>query len=337
MAFALDAEVAHNLTIKSMELVGKHLPDHFSETSLSLNRFGLQFQNPIGLAAGLDKNAEALSFLTHLPFGFVEIGTVTPLPQAGNEKPRLFRYIQEESLRNKMGFNNLGSDIIFENLLLANRRNKIIGVNLGKNKLTPNEEASRDYQNLYKKFAPLADYLVVNVSSPNTPGLRDLLKDKGLRDIFEKLDSEKKILDKPLFVKISPDMQLEELKSVVGLVNEFNLTGIIATNTTIMSEYGEGGVSGALLTKKAKSVREILLNELRETRSRSELIGVGGFLNFDDLLDFWKAGGSLAQIYSAFIYKGPGFLFDIESQLLSEFKKRGVRNFDEFLHSVKTF
>ncbi len=317
-----------------MKMLGPWVPDGILHTELSLKVCGLNFHNPIGLAAGLDKNAEALSYMTHLPFGFVEIGTVTPKPQEGNDKPRLFRYPDEESLRNRMGFNNFGADIVLENLKLSKRRGKVIGVNLGKNKLTTNEDAPKDYQILYDKFADSADYLVINVSSPNTPGLRDLLKDKGLRDIFEALNSSRKQMHKPLFVKISPDMKKEELLSVVGLVNEYQLAGIIATNTTIMSERGEGGMSGVLLYQKAKEVREILLKELRLSNSKAELIGVGGFSRFEDLMEFWTAGGKLAQIYSSFIFKGPAFLYEIENRLLLQMKKKGVKNFEEFLHSL---
>lgn len=331
----MDAERAHELTIHSMKLLGPISPDPKDEPLFHYKSMGLDFKSPIGLAAGLDKNAEALSFLTALPFGFVELGTVTPKPQSGNDKPRLFRYPEEESLRNRMGFNNYGADVVLENLKKARRRGKVIGANLGKNKVTSNEEAPLDYAVLYEKFAPHADYLVINVSSPNTPGLRDLLKDAGLRQIFEAVDVKRKLLSRPLLVKVSPDMALEELSSVVGLVNEYKLDGIIATNTTIMKERGEGGISGKLLTTKARETREYLLREMRHSNSCGVLIGVGGFSSFGDLMDFWRAGGSLVQLYSAFIFQGPKLLFDIEENLRVEYKKRGVRNFDEFLHSLK--
>lgn len=335
LAFSMDAERAHELTIHAMKLSGNFLPDHKDDKRFHLNVMGMDFKNPIGLAAGLDKNAEAIGFMTHLPFGFVEIGTVTPKPQAGNDKPRLFRYPEEESLRNRMGFNNFGSDVVLENLKKAKRRGKIIGANLGKNKVTSNEEAPLDYALLYEKFAPHSDYLVINVSSPNTPGLRDLLKDAGLRQIFEAVDEKRKAVKKPLLVKVSPDMALEELSSVVGLVNEFKLDGIIATNTTIMKERGEGGMSGRVLSKKARETREFLLKEIRQTHSKCELIGVGGISSFNDLMDFWRAGGKLAQIYSAFIFQGPPLLSQIEESLDIEMNKRGVKTFDEFLDSIK--
>lgn len=327
--------MAHEFAIHSMKLMTPFCHAHKTDARFNLNLFGLHFQNPIGLAAGLDKNGEVISFMSHLPFGFIEIGTVTPRAQVGNEKPRLFRYKKEESLRNKMGFNNLGAEKILLNLNKSDRQGKILGVNLGKNKTTPNENAGEDYAYLYEKFAPHADYLVINVSSPNTPGLRDLMRDKNLKEILEKLEPKRIGLKKPLFLKVSPDMALEELVSVVGVVNEYALDGIIATNTAIMKERGEGGVSGKLLAKKAKETRNFLLNEMKNSNSKAELIGVGGISKFSDLMDFWRAGGKLAQIYSAFIFQGPQILFDIERELSFEFKKRGTLNFDEFLESVR--
>ncbi len=334
MAFKLDAEVAHELTIKSMNYLAPWVNNRPSDPRFHCSSFGLNFKNPIGLAAGLDKNAEAISFLSYLPFGFIEVGTVTPVPQAGNAKPRLFRYPDEESLRNCMGFNNLGMDLVFKNIENANRREKILGVNLGKNKITPNELAKNDYATLYQKFAPIADYLVINVSSPNTPGLRDLLQDSGLREIFQEVALKRKVCARPLLVKVSPDMTHEELTSVVELVKEFNLTGIIATNTTIMPERGAGGVSGKLLFQKARLTRQYLLEQLKET-PEIELIGVGGFGSFEDCLDFWSRGGKLIQLYSSFVFQGPKILHDIERQLGLEMTKRKVTSFEEFRSSLK--
>lgn len=335
-AFKLDPELAHNLAINSVKFSGPLLSNRKSEIDFDVHALGMHFKNPVGLAAGLDKNAEAIDFFTHIPFGFVEVGTVTPMPQEGNDKPRLFRYPLEESIRNRMGFNNAGSEVVLKNIVNSNRRGKILGVNLGKNKLTPNDLAARDYAQLYKSFAPVADYLVINVSSPNTPGLRDLLSDHGLRQIFEAISIERKIINRPLLVKISPDMSNEQMSSVVNLVKEFSLEGIIATNTTIIPERGDGGMSGKILYRKAKLVREYLLKELRET-PEIELIGVGGFSSFDDLKEFWSAGGKLAQIYSALIYQGPGLLYTIESNLEREFKQIGCENFSEYQQTLKRF
>lgn len=333
IVFKFDPEVIHELTIKSMKQLGPILPKNKSY-DFKVEAMGLKFKSPIGLAAGLDKNGEAIDFLTNLPFGFVEIGTITPKPQLGNEKPRLFRYPQINSLRNRMGFNNLGGTIILKNLLNANRNGKIIGANLGKNKITKNEEAHLDYALLYNQFAPHCDYLVINVSSPNTPGLRDLLSESGLKEIFEATSVERKKCYRPLFVKVSPDMSDDQLRSVVSLVKQYQLTGIIATNTTIIKDYGDGGMSGQILYNKAKSTREFLLNELKDS-PQIELIGVGGFSTFDEIKEFWIKGGKLVQLYSAFIFQGPGILEDIEEKLLEEYRFYKVKNFEQYLLKIR--
>lgn len=329
IAFKLDAELAHEMTIKSMHLLGPWVKNTETDPRFKLESMGLSFNSPIGLAAGLDKNAEAINFLSYLPFSFIEVGTVTPLLQEGNPKPRLFRYPDEESLRNCMGFNNLGAEVIFKNIQKSDRRGKILGVNLGKNKITPNELAQNDYANLYEKFAPVSDYLVINVSSPNTPMLRDLLQDQGLREIFQAVSIKRKSCIRPLLVKVSPDMTNDELTSVVNLVKEHKLSGIIATNTTIIPERGAGGVSGKILFNKARLTRKFLLEQLKETPD-IELIGVGGFSSYEDCLDFWKMGGSLIQLYSAFVFQGPGLLHNIEKKLAADMTKHKVNSFDEF-------
>ena len=332
-AFKLDAELAHNLTIKSMQILGPWVNNIPTDPRFKLDAFGLNFKSPIGLAAGLDKNASAINFLTYLPFSFIEVGTVTPLPQDGNQKPRLFRYVDEESLRNCMGFNNAGADIVIKNIQNSDRREKILGVNLGKNKLTTNDQAHNDYAILYEKFAPFCDYLVINVSSPNTPGLRDLMADQSLRDIFYAVTEKRKFFYRPLLVKVSPDMKEQELASVVDLVKEFKFNGIIATNTTIMPERGVGGVSGKLLFQKARATRIFLLEQLKKT-PEIELIGVGGFSSYEDCLDFWKMGGRLIQFYSAFVFQGPKLLHDIEKKLADDMSKKNINNFDDFLKSL---
>lgn len=336
IAFALDAEAAHEATLWAMKRFGPFMPNSHTPNELSLNVAGMHFQNPFGLAAGLDKNAEGVSFLSHLPFSFIEVGTVTPKPQSGNERPRLFRYIDEESLRNRMGFNNLGMEEVLKNIANGNRRGKILGVNLGKNKATPNEEAHLDYAALYEKFAAVSDYLVINVSSPNTPGLRDLLSDEGLRLIFSTLTPYREKCPKPLFVKVSPDMQKDQLASVVHLACQYKLAGIIATNTTIMESRGEGGISGKLLYQKSKAAREFLLSEIKRTNAPLELIGVGGFSQFSDVLDFWKCGGKLVQLYTAFIFQGPSLLYQFEAELLREMKKSKSTQFESFLLTLRS-
>lgn len=335
LAFKVDPELAHELTIKAMKHLSSWVENVPTDPRFHLNAMGLSFKSPVGLAAGLDKNAEAIGFLSYLPFAFIEVGTVTPLPQKGNEKPRLFRYPEEESLRNCMGFNNEGMEKILHNIQNSERREKILGVNLGKNKLTSNEDAPKDYAVLYEKFAPHADYLVINVSSPNTPGLRDLLEDKGLREIFAAVNARRIQHSKPLLVKVSPDMTEDQLRSVVSLVREYQLSGIIATNTTIMPERGQGGVSGKILFEKAKKTRSFLLQELKHS-PEIELIGVGGFSSYDEIKDYWREGGRLVQLYSAFVFQGPSLLFDIEKRLGEDMNKAGAASFDEFLRSLRS-
>jgi len=333
IAFKIDPEVAHELTIKSMNLLGPWIKPKPTDPRFKLKTMGLSFNSPIGLAAGLDKNAQAINFLTYLPFSFVEVGTVTPKAQEGNPKPRLFRYPSEESLRNCMGFNNFGMDQVLKNIKNSDRRGKILGVNLGKNKITENVDAHKDYAVLYETFAPVADYLVINVSSPNTPGLRDLLSETGLREIFLAVNEKRKILNKPLLVKVSPDMTDDQLISVVNIAREFKLAGIIATNTTIMPERGAGGVSGKLLYEKARITRNFLLHLLKDS-PEIELIGVGGFSSYEDILEFWKNGGRLVQLYSAFVFQGPNLLYDIEKKLAVEMTKVGAKSFEEFRSSL---
>ncbi len=336
IAFKFDPEKVHDLTILSMKLIKDRNPLFKKSFDFQCSFLGKKMPSPIGLAAGLDKNAEAIDFLSSLPFGHIEVGTVTPKAQSGNDRPRLFRYPEINSLRNRMGFNNQGAKAVLKNLKMAKRHGKLIGVNLGKNKVTKNEDAHLDYAFLYKTFSPIADYLVINVSSPNTPGLRDLLEDSGLRKIFEATTVERK-KDKsgcPLFVKISPDMEFTQIESVIELVKEYKLDGIIATNTTINKDFGDGGMSGAILYEKAKRVREFLLLKLKNN-PEIELIGVGGFSKFSEIKEFWLKGGKFVQVYSSFIFNGPALLEDIEKELISEFIKFKVNDFESYLKKIR--
>lgn len=337
IAFAIDPEVAH---VQAMNMLSKFplilsevfkCPEHVKRHSVQVGR--LRWRFPVGLAAGLDKNAEAIDFFSRINFGAVEVGTVTPLPQEGNSKPRMFRYPKEESLRNRMGFNNAGAEDVYQNILASNRNGRLLGVNLGKNKVTPQEKAPDDYRILYKKFAPVADYLVVNVSSPNTPGLRDLQKVDSLKEIFIALADLRSDVDKPLYLKISPDLAIEDLSGVIELVKEFELEGIIATNTTVMSERGEGGISGKLLSQKAAIMRNEALKHLKEVPD-IQLIGVGGISEFNDLWDFWKAGGRATQIYTSFIYQGPGILKSFTKEIESILRANQLNSVDELLNNI---
>ena len=280
-----------------------------SRYGLSLN--GLNWTFPVGVAAGLDKEAVAVEYLRRLGFGSVEVGTVTPKPQPGNPKPRIFRYPQLQSIGNSMGFPNSGQLKIAQNLQSC-KMGTCIGVNMGKNKNTIEHEAHEDYRVLYKTFAPIADYLVINVSSPNTPGLRNLQSEVFLRQILSSLESEQDRNSAKVFIKISPDLTFKEAEVILSLALEFKLTGLIATNTTIIPEMGQGGISGVLLYEKSRKIRNHLLS-LVKGNSDFEIIGAGGFFTFDQILDFWKHGGKLVQIYTSFIYRGPEILKEIKN------------------------
>lgn len=339
LAFKLDPELIHNMSMNCFGVFPSTLAGLFravpNKPEYAIKVAGLHWDFPIGLAAGLDKNAAAIPFFSKLRFGAIEVGTVTPKPQAGNPKPRLFRFPEEESLLNRMGFNNRGMDVVFNNISsLGTARTKCLGVNLGKNMVTPEDQAASDYQILYKRFAPLADYMVVNVSSPNTPGLRDLQGEQALARIFEAIETERQSRAVPLFLKLAPDLADEGLDACVNIAKRFKLAGLIATNTTIMPEKGVGGVSGRLLTKKAARVRHYLLERLKET-PEIELIGVGGVSSFDDVWQFWLAGGRAMQVYSAFIFQGPKLLDDIAYGIDTALSKTKAKNLSEMLENYR--
>ena len=341
VAFNLDAEFAHNQSMTLLSkfpeaLGGLFLPkvDPRFDTSLELSD-GNRWSFPVGLAAGLDKNAEAINFFTKIPFGCVEVGTVTPRPQQGNPKPRMFRLKEEESLLNRMGFNNLGAQQVLRNIQCSDRHSKVLGVNLGKNKDTSQDDAPRDYKELYETFREVADYLVVNVSSPNTPGLRDLQNIESLKLIFDNLADLRKGRVVPLYLKISPDLSFDDIPGIVNLARHYDLAGIIATNTTIRKDIGVGGISGKLLQQKSKAMRAELLGQI-EAGESIEVIGVGGISHFNDLLEFWELGGKVCQIYTSFIYQGPQVLEHFSSELIKLMEKEKVFKLSELLESVRT-
>jgi len=279
------------------------------DTKLQIEVAGLNFPNPVGLAAGFDKNAELLHLLPAFGFGFIEIGTVTPLPQSGNDKPRLFRLKEDQALINRMGFNNDGADAVVERL--KNRpKNIIVGGNIGKNKVTPNEKAVDDYVICFNKLFNYVDYFVVNVSSPNTPDLR-ALQDKGpLTEILGDLMSinHKHQYPKPIFLKIAPDLNESQLLDIIDIVSETKIAGLIATNTTIarkdlntssakIDAIGAGGLSGAPVRDISTSVIEFLH---KNSGGTFPIIGVGGILKPEDALDKLDAGAKLVQVYTGF-------------------------------------
>jgi dihydroorotate dehydrogenase len=296
---------------------------HVDKPNLSRDVFGLHFQNPVGLAAGLDKNATLFDELAALGFGFVEIGTVTPLPQPGNPQPRLFRLPKDQALINRMGFNNDGVKVIAERLRKKKSR-VIIGGNIGKNKITPNEKAINDYEICFRGLYDVVDYFVVNVSSPNTPGLRELQEKEPLLRILMRLQQVNNELAhegnrKPVLLKIAPDLTESQLDEIMEVVQTSGIDGIVATNTTLsrdnlltekeqLASIGAGGLSGKPLNNKAT---EVIRYIHKKSQGTIPVIGVGGIHSPADAIAKLNAGASLIQVYTGFVYEGPGFVRDI--------------------------
>ncbi|HEY8927988.1 MAG TPA: quinone-dependent dihydroorotate dehydrogenase [Mucilaginibacter sp.] len=294
--------------------------------------FGLKFPNPVGLAAGFDKNAEMMGEMANLGFGFVEVGTVTPLPQPGNDKPRMFRLPKDGGLINRMGFNNLGVDVAAERIAAfrkskAGQRGLIIGGNIGKNKVTPNEEATSDYIKCFDRLFDMVDYFVVNVSSPNTPGLRALQEKEPLMELLNTLQkrNSKNGISRPILLKIAPDLTDEQLNDIVEIVQQTGIAGIIATNTTIsrdgLTSPGNltnetGGLSGMPLTKRSTEVISYLH---KKSNGAFPIIGVGGIHSAEDAIEKLNAGAALVQLYTGFIYEGPGLIGRINKRILNLF------------------
>jgi dihydroorotate dehydrogenase len=293
--------------------------------------FGLTFKNPVGLAAGFDKNGDTIAEMANLGFGFVELGTVTPLPQPGNDKPRMFRLPTDSALINRMGFNNLGVDVLASRIAAyrksaeAIKNPVIIGGNIGKNKNTLNEDAVSDYIKCFDRLFDVVDYFVVNVSSPNTPGLRALQEKEPLMHILNTLQQRNRKNDKsrPILLKIAPDLTDEQLNDIVDIVQQTGIAGVIATNTTISREglaspqkvVGEtGGLSGKPLTQRSTEVIRYLS---QKSNKSFPIIGVGGIHSPQDALDKIEAGAALVQLYTGFIYEGPALIGKINKKLLS--------------------
>ena len=310
--------------IPGMKVIWK-LMYGLKNNKLKREYFGLKFPNPVGLAAGFDKDAKLIDELGCFGFGFIEIGTLTPKGQPGNDKPRLFRLKPDQAIINRMGFNNEGVEAAVERLKKRNS-NILVGGNIGKNKVTPNEEAFKDYEITFNQLFDHVDYFVVNVSSPNTPNLR-ALQDKGpLTEILTKLQSlnDSKAQRRPLLLKIAPDLTNEQLQDIVDIAKEVKLDGLIATNTTIsreglktsanrIEEIGMGGLSGKPVRERSTEVIKYLREHLGED---FPIIGVGGIMSADDAVEKIKAGASLVQIYTGFIYEGPGLIKQINKKLL---------------------
>jgi len=290
---------------------------------LKRNICGLTFENPIGLAAGFDKNAQLFNEFSSFGFGFIEVGTVTPLPQEGNPKPRLFRLKEDHAIINRMGFNNDGVDVVV-NRLKKKYSNIIIGGNIGKNKITPNSSAVDDYLMCFDKIAPYVDYLVLNISSPNTPNLVELQDKLYLTTLLEKIQQlNRQSYNKPVFIKISPDLTFSQIDEVLVLIDQFKVSGIIATNTSSkrinlktpkynIKKIGSGGLSGKPLFKRSLEV----VAYIHKKNQSLPIVAVGGISNVDDAMKMFDAGASLIQLYTAFIYSGPSIVKNINNKLL---------------------
>lgn len=298
----------------------------FSYRNESLERelFGLKFPNPVGLAAGFDKDARLIDEMANLGFGFIEIGTITPKGQPGNPQPRLFRLPQDQSLINRMGFNNGGAIEAVERLK-KRKSNVIVGGNIGKNKVTPNDQADEDYLTCFRQLFDYVDYFVVNVSSPNTPNLRDLQEKEPLKALLTRLQEEnnQKAKRKPILLKIAPDLTNDQLDDVVEIVMDTRIDGVIATNTTISREglktseqevasIGAGGLSGKHVSKRSTDVIRYLHEQGKD---KFPIIGVGGIFTAKDALDKIRAGASLVQVYTGFVYEGPAMVKRINKVL----------------------
>lgn len=319
--FIFSPEAAHEIAMRSSQIllnlpiIGKWIEKSIQPPKTKpVIVSGITFPNPIGLAAGFDKDAKWLDLLKRLGFGYVEVGTVTPKPQAGNPRPRLFRLPEDNALINRMGFNNEGVDAMVERLK-KRPKGLIVGGNIGKNKITPNEEAINDYIYCFEAIYDYVDYIVVNISSPNTPGLRELQEEKFITELFAELQERRlqKSKWKPIYLKISPDFQQSAVKELIQIIKKANVDGVIATNTTIsrdnlltdtktIEKIGPGGLSGSPLLDQSNTILSFLGMELG---GDIPLIGVGGIFTKEDYEEKISRGASLVQIYTGFIYVGP--------------------------------
>lgn len=337
--FRFSPEAAHKISMTLLKLVcsisitRKIFSGIFKARSIPTQLFGLTFRNPVGLGAGFDKNAEYLRELDALGFGFVEIGTVTPRPQPGNDKPRVFRLVEDKALINRMGFNNEGVNAAAERIKkwrkqTANGRQQskmLIGGNIGKNKVTPNEDAWKDYEICFRALHPHVDFFIVNVSSPNTPGLRALQEKSSLQKILTHLQELNKTFEiqKPILLKIAPDLEWEQIDDVIDLAREIKLDGLVATNTTIAREklqttnhkletIGAGGLSGKPLQKRSTQVVQYIH---QKTKGAIPIIASGGTFTGSDAKEKQQSGASLVEVWTGFIYEGPFIVKRICSQL----------------------
>jgi dihydroorotate dehydrogenase len=344
--FLFSPETAHSISMTLLKLVcslsfsRKLFSKFFQSPPILTSLFGLSFKNPVGLGAGFDKNAEYMRELEALGFGFIEIGTVTPRPQPGNDKPRVFRLIEDKALINRMGFNNEGVDVVAKRLKRWKEKQSngkhqtlkmLIGGNIGKNKITPNEDAWKDYEICFKALHPYIDFFIVNVSSPNTPGLRALQEKSSLQKILTHLQSLNKNFEtqKPILLKIAPDLEWEQIDDVIDLAKEINLDGLVATNTTIgrddlqtsdskLQTIGAGGLSGKPLQKHSTKVVQYIQ---QKTGGSIPIIASGGIFVGGDAGEKMSVGASLVEVWTGFIYEGPFIVRNICKYIVQEKRK----------------
>ncbi len=334
--FQLNPETAHSLTGLALKtapyapLLFQIPKNHYfvHNEMLEQDFFGTTFKNPVGLGAGFDKNGEYIKAMPSLGFGFTEIGTVTPKPQVGNPRPRLFRLKEERSIQNAMGFNNRGAKYMLSQLDKVKNFDYPIGINIGKNKVTPENEALNDYRILLETFKNYGTYIVINISSPNTPGLRDLQNEKFITDLFT---IAKEITSKPILLKIAPDMTPNDAITLCTTAVNAGASGIIATNTTIdysitPNAKDFGGISGALVREKSFKLFQAIGKELY---GKTLLISVGGIETAEDAYRRIKAGASLIQVFSMLIYNGPKMIKDINEGLIKLLKADGYKHISE--------
>lgn len=351
--FSQDAESIHNRTMAMLNWVGRNelaceaMQSFLGAPELPMNLFGWRFPNPVGLAAGMDKNAEALPAWAAMGFGFTELGAATWLGQPGNPQPRVFRAIAEEAIVNRMGFNNRGAEAIAEKLAGWKKSGRWpkhpVGMNLGKSKITPLDKAAEDYANSFRVLRPYLDFFVVNVSSPNTPNLRQLQDKSALDEIFAALQETQKLeaIQRPILVKVAPDLTFEALDEILELTGPRQIAGIVATNTTIsrpptndtaaQKVYAEtGGLSGRPVRVRST---EVIRHLYRQTRGTVPIIGVGGIFNAQDAWEKITAGASLVQLYTGLVYEGPTLCREMVNGLIERLEAGGFAHLQQAVGS----
>ncbi len=355
LLFRLDAEASHNLTLVMLShasksnFLCKFVESHWGchVPHIPLNIMGIDLPNPIGLAAGLDKNASAMNAFAVMGFGWLEVGTITPLPQPGNPKKRMFRVTNQEAIINRMGFNSEGLEIFLRNLKQKNAQIPI-GVNIGKNAKTPLEKAAEDYVACLETVYNQANYVTINISSPNTKDLRELQKDDQLNDLLDKIKKKRDALSDanrhslPIALKIAPDLNEEQIEIIAQLVAYHQLDAVIATNTTIqrpqMKHLALAGENGGLSGAPLQALSNEVIRHLRKTlNAKIPIIGVGGILSADDAWKKIEAGASAVQIYTGLIYHGPQLIMDIAERFAYEVRKHKVHSFSSLLEIVHSY